>query len=153
MRSPTSRTLREQASEGDVLLALRLRARPSELKHAREQVAEVGDQFGLAPKPCYEFVFAVNEAVTNAIKHGRADEEGTINLRLDAEGDQLICTVSDCGPFVAPAELADPEYAESGRGFAFMSALVDELELSVEPEATVVRLRKRRAAEAVAADA
>jgi hypothetical protein len=34
-----------------------------------------------------------------------------------------------------------------------MSALVDELELSVEPEATVVRLRKRRAAETVAADA
>src|SRR5450756_1071374 len=119
MRSPISHTLGEQVSQGDGLLVLRLRARPSELKHARERVAEAGDQFGLASKPCYEFVFAV----------------------------------SDCGPFVAPAELADPEYAESGRGFAFMSALVDELELLVEPEATVVRLRKRRAAEAVAADA
>jgi anti-sigma regulatory factor (Ser/Thr protein kinase) len=153
MRSPISHTLGEQVSQGDGLLVLRLRARPSELKHARERVAEAGDQFGLASKPCYEFVFAVNEAVTNAIKHGRADEEGRISLRLDADGDELICTVSDCGPFVAPAELADPEYAESGRGFAFMSALVDELELLVEPEATVVRLRKRRATEAVGADA
>ncbi len=153
MRSPTSRRLGEQVSEDDGLLVLQLRARPSELKHARERVAVAGDEFGLAPKPCYEFVFAVNEAVTNAIKHGRADDEGTISLRLDAQGDELICTVSDCGQFLAPAELADPQYAESGRGFAFMSALVDELELSVHPEATVVRLRKRRTAQAVGADA
>ncbi len=152
MRSLISRTPRELVSEGDLLLALRLRARPSELKHVRGRVAEIGDQFGLAAKPCYEFVFAVNEAVTNAIKHGRADQEGTIGLRLDADGDALICTVSDCGPFVAPTKPPDPEYAESGRGFALMSALVDELELSVEPEETVVRLHKRRAAEAVAVD-
>lgn len=152
MPSPISRTPLEQGSEGDGLLALRLRARPSELKHAREQVAEIGDQFGLAPKPCYEFVFAVNEAVTNAIKHGRADPAGTIGVRLDADGDALICTVSDCGPFVAPTEPADPEYAESGRGFALMSALVDELELAIEPAETVVRLHKRRAAEAVPVD-
>ncbi|MGH2866614.1 MAG: ATP-binding protein [Solirubrobacteraceae bacterium] len=140
-------------SEGDGLLVLRLRARPSELKHARERVAEVGDQFGLAAKHCYEFVFAVNEAVTNAIRHGRADGQGTIGLRLDADGDELICTVCDSGPFVTPTEPADPEFAESGRGFDLMSALVDELELSVEAEATVVRLRKRRTPEAVTADA
>ena len=110
-------------------------------------------EFGLGAKPCYEFVYAVNEAVTNAIKHGRADEEGTIGLRLDAAGEDLICTVSDCGPFVAPAEIADPDHAEGGRGFMFMSALVDELELSIESDATVVRLHKRLAADDVVATA
>jgi len=153
MRSQVSSTLREPGAEGDALLDLRLCARPSELKHARERVAEVGDEFGLEPKPCYEFVFAVNEAMTNAIKHGQADEQGTVGLRLAADGDALICTVSDSGPFVAPAEIADPDFSESGRGFAFMAALVDELELSVEPEATVVRLHKRRASGAEGVDA
>jgi anti-sigma regulatory factor (Ser/Thr protein kinase) len=153
MPSPVSHALREQAAERDGLLDLRLRARPSALKYARERVTDVGEQFGLGAKPCYEFVFAVNEAVTNAIKHGRADQEGTIGLRLDADGDELICTVSDCGPFLAPTEIADPEYSDGGRGFTFMSALVDELELSVEPEATVVRLRKRRTAGALVLDA
>ena len=38
---------------------------------------------------------------------------------------------------------------EGGRGFAFMSALTDKLELNVEPDATVVELRKRRSTEAV----
>lgn len=153
MRSPASPPLLERRAERDGLLDLRLRARPSELKHARERVAGVGERFGLGAKPCYEFVFAVNEAVTNAIKHGRADREGTIGLRLDADGDELICTISDSGPFVAPAEIADPQYSESGRGFAFMSALVDELELSAQADGTVVRLRKRRCYEGVGAGA
>lgn len=54
--------------------------------------------------------------------------------------------MQDRGPFVAPQAYAPHNLAESGRGFAFMSALTDELELAVGPSATVVRLHKHRPA-------
>jgi anti-sigma regulatory factor (Ser/Thr protein kinase) len=125
---------------------LRLPARPSELKRARDCVAAAAADFGFARKPAYELVFAVNEAVTNAIKHGRPDDDGTIRLSIDADGDALVCSVQDAGPFVPPRAAQEPVTAESGRGFAFMSALTDEFELLVKPAATIVRLRKLRPA-------
>lgn len=100
--------------------------------------------FGLDDRAAYEFVYAVNEAVTNAIKHGGADGDGTIGLGVEHHGEALVCSVRDRGPFVPPPAYAPNNLAESGRGFAFMSALTDELELAVGPTATVVRLHKRR---------
>jgi anti-sigma regulatory factor (Ser/Thr protein kinase) len=114
------------------------------LGKARDCVAGAGAEFGLCRKACYELVFAVNEAVTNAIRHGGAAPDGTIGLRIDAEGDALVCLISDCGPFVPPRKAVDPENDEGGRGFAFMTALTDELELTVESDGTTVELRKRR---------
>ena len=125
---------------------LRLPARPSELKRARDCVAAAAADFGFARKAAYELVFAVNEAVTNAIKHGRPDADGTIGLSIDADGDALVCSVQDAGPFIPPRTEREPVTAESGRGFAFMSALTDDFELLVKPAATIVRLRKLRPA-------
>lgn len=107
-------------------------------------------EFGLADRAVYEFVYAVNEAVTNAIKHGGADDDGTIAVRLECRGETLICSIHDRGPFVPPPAYVPNNLAESGRGFALMSALTDELELAVGPAATVVRLHKRRSAEEAA---
>jgi anti-sigma regulatory factor (Ser/Thr protein kinase) len=42
---------------------------------------------------------------------------------------------------------------EGGRGFAFMSALTDQMELNVEADGTVVELRKRRGEKALVVDA
>lgn len=103
-------------------------------------------EFGLADRATYDFVYAVNEAVTNAIKHGGPDDDGTIAIRVEHAGRALICSVQDCGPFVPPRAYAPHNLAESGRGFAFMSALTDELELAVGPSATIVRLHKHRPA-------
>jgi anti-sigma regulatory factor (Ser/Thr protein kinase) len=111
----------------------------SQLKRARDFVAAAAAEFGFARKAAYELVFAVNEAVTNAIKHGTADEDGNVWIGVDADGDSLVCTVRDRGPFVPRST---DESGESGRGFHFMTALTDDFELVVEPDATVVRLRK-----------
>jgi len=125
---------------------MRLPARPGELKRARDCVAAAAADFGFTRKAAYELVFAVNEAVTNAIKHGSPQGDGTVGLTIDADGDALVCTVRDAGPFIQPAEHPEPHSAESGRGFEFMSALTDEFELLVKPAATIVRLRKLRPA-------
>ncbi|MDQ6834822.1 MAG: ATP-binding protein [Actinomycetota bacterium] len=133
-----------QLTDSFASVELRLPARPSELRRARDCVADAGAGFGLDRKACYELVFAVNEAVTNAIRHGSPAQDGTIGLRIDSDGDALVCLVSDCGPFTTRDQDRDSSFEEGGRGFAFMSAMTDELELTVEPDRTIIELRKRR---------
>ncbi len=87
-------------------------------------------------------MFAVNEAVTNAIRHGVPDDAGTIGLRVTATGDRLTLTVRDCGRFVTPVHAG--RMADHGRGMEMMAALVDDFEVSAEPGGTIVRLGKRR---------
>jgi serine/threonine-protein kinase RsbW len=158
MRSPLSPTLPERSDglhdvDRPARAELRLPATPSELGRMRAWVSQAAVALGCDGKPRFEFVVAVNEAVTNAIRHGSPAEDGTIGVSLESDGGSIVCSVSDCGPFVPPSQLSDPISDEGGRGFAFMAALTDELKLVVSPDATVVRLRKQRTAEAHAGDA
>jgi anti-sigma regulatory factor (Ser/Thr protein kinase) len=125
------------------LVDLRLPARASALKGAREAVAAAATEFGLDPKRRYEFVFAVNEAVTNAIKHGQPQADGAVGLRIDAAGDELVCSVSDAGPFVHRSDAPRPD-GDGGRGIPFMTTLSDHFDLLIEADRTTVRLTKRR---------
>ncbi len=128
----------------------RLEAKPSELHRAREYAEQAAVNFGFDDAERFQLVFALNEAVTNAIRHGTADEAGTIGLRIAAEGDHLILDVCDCGRFAAPAPDDDP-MPERGRGFALMGKLMDHVEVRARPEGgTTVRLGKRRRSHAPA---
>jgi len=122
---------------------LPLPARRSELGAARQYAADGAEAFGLDEASCYEFVVAVNEAVTNAIRHGASDEQGLIHLSIVAHDDRLTFTVSDRGTFVMP-DLDGSVGAESGRGLALMASLVDEVQLEIEPGGTTIRLSKAR---------
>jgi anti-sigma regulatory factor (Ser/Thr protein kinase) len=114
-------------------------------------VDEAAAEFGLGPTDRYQFVFAVNEAVTNAIRHGEPDSDGTIGLRIDVDADTLICSVNDRGRLVASCGDADP-LAEGSRGLPLMALLTDEIELLSQAEGTTVRLCKRRSVTRVELD-
>lgn len=122
---------------------LRLPARASKLGLAREYVREAAAAFGFDADRSYELAFAVNEAVTNAIRHGRPDAQGHIHLSVRADGEVLTVAVRDCGTFAASA-LASSHTAESGRGFALMARMMDAVQLCVSPGSTTVRLSKAR---------
>ncbi len=122
---------------------LHLPAQRSELGVARKYAADEAQAFGLDADNCYEFVCAVNEAVTNAIRHGAADEHGRIHLSIVADADRLTFAVRDRGTFVTPV-LDGAVSSEHGRGLALMASLVDEVELEIEPGGTTVRLSKAR---------
>jgi serine/threonine-protein kinase RsbW len=147
---PSARSqLRPEASPetGAVLFAereLRLPAEPAELAGVRDYVGRAASEFGLDDSGRRDFVFAANEAVTNAIQHGTPDADGTILLRITGKGELLTVAVSDCGPFVTSVGENDP-LPESGRGFRFMTRLVDEIQLSIGRGQTTVSLHKRRA--------
>jgi anti-sigma regulatory factor (Ser/Thr protein kinase) len=122
---------------------LRLPARPAKLAAAREYAHEAAAAFGFDAECCYEVAFAVNEAVTNAIRHGRPDEHGYIHLSALADGERLTLAVRDCGTFAASAA-ASATNGESGRGFALMARLMDAVQLCVSSGSTTVRLSKAR---------
>jgi serine/threonine-protein kinase RsbW len=137
----------DSAERGAVLFAereLRLPAEPSELAGMRDYVGRAASEFGLDDAGRRDFVFAANEAVTNAIRHGTPDADGTILLRISGEGELLTLAVSDCGPFVTEVGDDDP-LTESGRGFTLMTRFVDEVQLSIGRGHTTLSLRKRRA--------
>jgi len=131
----------ERDAAGFPASELLLPARRSELGVARQYAADVAAAFGLDADSCYEFVFAVNEAVTNAIRHGASDERGLIHLSVVADAERLTFAVRDRGTFVMPV-LDGTAGSEHGRGLALMATLVDEVQLEIEPGGTTVRLSK-----------
>jgi anti-sigma regulatory factor (Ser/Thr protein kinase) len=124
---------------------LRLPARRSQLGVARKYAQDAAVAFGLDADRCYEFVVAVNEAVTNAIRHGLPDELGLIWMSIAVDADRLTCVVRDFGTFVTPILNPSITSAENGRGFALMNGLMDEVHLCITPGSTIVRLSKARA--------
>jgi anti-sigma regulatory factor (Ser/Thr protein kinase) len=122
---------------------LQLPARPAKLAAAREYAHEAAAAFGFDADRCYEVAFAVNEAVTNAIRHGRPDAHGCIHLSALADGDCLTLAVRDCGTFTT-SDAASTANGEGGRGFPLMARLMDAVQLCVSSESTTVRLSKAR---------
>jgi anti-sigma regulatory factor (Ser/Thr protein kinase) len=137
------RTLFEQEATSAVTGELRLPAQPAKLAMAREYAHQAAAAFGLDADRRYEFVCGVNEAVTNAIRHGAPDEDGHIRLSVLSEGDRLTLAVSDYGTFTAREESRGAN-AEGGRGFALMTCLMDQVQLCVASGSTTVRLSKVR---------
>ena len=95
---------------------------------------------------------AVSEAVTNAIVHGYAGEEGTVRLRADYREDGLLTVdVSDRGCGIADvARAREPFYTtlegeeRSGMGFTVMESFMDGVEVrSAVGVGTTVRLVKQ----------
>lgn len=122
----------------------RLPAEASRLHEARNHVENAACEFGLRDTARFQFVLAVNEAVTNAIRHGDPDRQGNIALRIESVGDALVCQVKDSGQFRFSAPRTDP-LPSHGRGLALMRLLADDVELDAGPHGTSVRLWKQRA--------
>ena len=79
---------------------------------------------------------AVSEAVTNAIIHGYDNEEESVSLCCDRDGQQLVISIEDHGVGIEDIDQAmqpfyttKPQLERSGMGFAFMEAFMDKLEV------------------------
>lgn len=122
---------------------LRLPALAGELFAARRYVEAAAIEFGLDVEDSYDFVYAANEAITNAIRHGAPNRDGQIVLSIHASDDLLSLSIHDCGRFATP-ERPMQAGLEGGRGFALMARLVDDIKLHTGPGGTTVTLCKVR---------
>jgi serine/threonine-protein kinase RsbW len=122
-----------------------LAAEPTKLAETRRLADEAAASYGLDEPERFDFAFAVNEAVSNAIEHGAPSPEGTIHIRFSEEDDSLVFCVRDYGEFAtARTKLYVDEPTSRGRGLALMAAMVEELGLCRGSTGTLVRLAKRR---------
>jgi anti-anti-sigma factor len=115
----------------------------SELALARGFAIAAARRVGLDPRRQYNLAVATNEAVANAIQHGRPCPSGSIEMWADESTKALTVGVRNGGSFILDPLPPDPLH-ESGRGLRLMSQMVDEISVQREHGLTVVRLLVRR---------
>jgi anti-sigma regulatory factor (Ser/Thr protein kinase) len=125
--------------DGLITGELLLPADGARLGVARDYVERAAEDFGLDPSTRGRFVCAVNEAVTNAIRHGRPDGHGRIRIHSIIDGGRLTISVHDHGRFATQTEKGEPDI-EHGRGFAVMASFTDEVRLDARPDGTSISL-------------
>jgi anti-sigma regulatory factor (Ser/Thr protein kinase) len=142
MAHPFAISARSMAAPGIPTQELWLPADPAELRTARRFADSAADDFGLGSAARFRFTLAVNEAVANAIEHGKPSAEGRVQLRISSYGNLITFEVRDWGSF-SVSRPQQGKLQERGRGLAMMASLVDEVDLRLSDESTVVRLRVR----------
>jgi serine/threonine-protein kinase RsbW len=110
-----------------------------ELAGIRHLVTAIAAQAGLAGYRLHEFVVAVNEIVTNAIRHGG----GFGHIRIWCADDQLRVEVTDHGPGMRTEHLAGGQVPSAtdlgGRGLWLVRQLCDSFSIRTGPTGTTVQ--------------
>lgn len=112
-------------------------ARVTELRHSVTSCAHAA---GLAGQRLDDFVLAVNELITNAVRHGG----GQGSLRLWRQAGELVCEVADHGSGISSRQLDDrsrpaPDTA-GGWGLWLARELSDTMEVETGEAGTTVRI-------------
>jgi serine/threonine-protein kinase RsbW len=113
------------------------RAQVTAVRHA---VTRLAAGCGMAGRRLEDFALAVNELVTNAVRHAG----GQGRVRLWRTGDSLCCEVTDSGPGI-PADRVEPDApppasAVDGRGLWLVARLCDHVAIDTGPAGTTVRI-------------
>ncbi|MFG3558035.1 ATP-binding protein [Micromonospora sp. NPDC047557] len=118
-------------------------AQVTEIRHSVTSCAHAS---GLDGQRLDDFVLAVNELITNAVRHGG----GRGWLRLWREPGALCCEVADHGQGITPQRLGDrsrpaPDTA-GGWGLWLARELTDAMEIATSAAGTTVRITATLAA-------
>jgi anti-sigma regulatory factor (Ser/Thr protein kinase) len=110
----------------------------SELGSLRAIVRTAATMSGLTDDRADEFVYAVNEVISNSFRHG----DGKAEVALWAEGDSLVCEVQDGGHILDPLTGRIPPSLTraSGRGLWMVNHLCDVVQVRSPESGTYVRM-------------
>ena len=96
----------------------------------------IGDsmrEFGLDNRKIFNVQMAVDEACTNIIEYGYANEVGTIDIACWRKGEEIVVVIKDEGKPFDPTTVQPPDLNTSleerkagGLGIYFMKKLMDE---------------------------
>ncbi len=109
---------------------------PNQLRAAREpgeRILNELNQSGYGPDVVFAIKLALEEALTNAIKHGnRNDESKRVTVKYYIDPDRAVIMVRDEGPGFAPGAVPDCTADEnlerpSGRGIMLMHAYMTRI--------------------------
>jgi anti-sigma regulatory factor (Ser/Thr protein kinase) len=121
-------------------LAMRAEARLDTLQTFRAFVDRAGAQEGLDPAVLADLKLVVDEAITNIVLHGYGGDGGTVELRIDREGSDVVVLIRDQAPPFDPDGVADPELNTAlasrqpgGMGIFLMRQMMDQVEFRPLP--------------------
>jgi anti-sigma regulatory factor (Ser/Thr protein kinase) len=115
-----------------------------DLRGLRRELADRAAEANLAPgsEPALEdFLLAVDEMTTNALRHGRPP----VSLRLWANGRRLVCTITDRGagfedPFIGYGPAHGDDLSLGGMGLWLARQLCDHVDITPDGVGVQVRL-------------
>jgi serine/threonine-protein kinase RsbW len=120
---------------------LRIDARLESLSSIRRFVQEAGMARDAGPAALRQMLLAVDEASTNIIVHGYRGQDGTIEVEVAREGENLIIRLRDTAePFdpttVPPPDLTAPlqERPIGGLGIQLVRQVMDGVSHRITPE-------------------
>ena len=109
----------------------------------RHSVASCASGAGLSGERLEDFVVAVNELLTNAVRHGG----GTGRVTLWRTGGTVVCEVTDSGRGMPASRRRPPRQPAGnqpgGRGLWLAAELTDALEVDSGAGGTAVRVSVR----------
>ena len=94
-------------------------------KSVRDRIITFANNYQISRHDLEPFIFAVGEALANAIEHSGSDD--IIEVRCQIEGGKIIATVIDSGKGFATDTLPrlPDEFSERGRGLPIMQRCTD----------------------------
>lgn len=109
---------------------------PSEQKQtgiAKEAVVKELERFHYGEDASFAIKLALEEALTNAVKHGNMDDPGKqVTVRFAVNAEKAVVVVRDEGPGFEPEQVPDCTHPErlplpNGRGIMLMKSYMDEV--------------------------
>jgi serine/threonine-protein kinase RsbW len=131
---------RDHSSPSRARLLLDTKLTADQLRAVRRQVADVARRCGLTPERVSDWVTAVNELMTNAVRHG--GDAGQLRVW---ENGHLVCEVQDNGPGFSADDYVRPRNrpaasASGGMGLWIAQQMTDHLQIDSSTAGTVVRI-------------
>jgi serine/threonine-protein kinase RsbW len=127
---------------------LKLASRFEEVARAHDAIITAAEEHGYDQSQVFGIKLALEEALTNAIKHGNAfDESKFVHVEYEVDSERLKVTVCDEGPGFHPETVPDPTLDENlnrpcGRGVMLMQCYMTDV--SFNEAGTCVTMVKRR---------
>ncbi len=125
MRDPSS-----QPSAGSV----ELRNRREEIDAIEDLVVDTAESLGYPRSSCFALRLALEEAITNAFRHGHAGlpADTPVKVEYAIHPDRIELSVEDRGPGFCPQAVPDPTLDENlempgGRGIVLMRAYMTKV--------------------------
>jgi anti-sigma regulatory factor (Ser/Thr protein kinase) len=127
-----------------------------ELNRIADELGRFGSAHGLGEETIAAVHLAVEEIVTNAIKHGCGDEQDhQLSVRLTCDGRELTAVIEDDACAYNPLERVDPdvnlpieERPIGGLGIFLVRRLMDHVDYQRVDGRNVFTMKKRCGAEA-----
>lgn len=88
---------------------LRIAAELHNLAAVRRFISEEAESLQAGRAAIEDMVQAVDESVTNVIKHGYEGQPGTIDIEVGREGDDLVVRIRDYAPQFDPTTHPSPD--------------------------------------------